>query len=137
MDKKLLGLFALFFISFLFFLSVVLFNQPLSSLIRAREDTAPSSQNSLMFAWPIEAKADGQSAVQIDVFVRSESNKLVANREVKVSTNLGQVQPASTVSDKNGRASFNLVSSQAGIAKLSATIDNSITLSKELTVKFE
>lgn len=137
MDKKLIGLVTLFFLSFLFFLSVVLFNRPLSNLIRAKEDTSPSSQNSLMFAWPIEIQADGKTSVKIDVFVRSESNKLVSNKEVRISSTLGQVQPISVLTDKNGKASFSLVSAQPGIAELTATIDNSTELSKKLTIKFK
>lgn len=137
MDKKLVGLVTLFFLSFLFFISVVLFNKPLSNLIRAKEDISPSSQNSLMFAWPIEVQADGKTSVKIDVFVRSESNKLVPNKQVSVRSTLGQVQPSSGITDKNGKTSFTLASDQPGTAELTAIIDNTTELSKKLTIKFD
>ncbi len=136
MDKKLVGLVALFFLSFLFFLSVVLFNRPLSNLIRAKEDTLPSAQSSLLFVWPIDSKADGQSQVKIDVFVRSDSNKQLSNKQVRVSSTLGEVQPASAISDKSGKASFTLVSSTPGIAEVSAIAD-STPLTSKITVRFE
>lgn len=136
MDKKLLGLVTLFFLAFLFFLSVVVFNKPLSNFIRARETTTPSNENSLLFAWPLDSKADGVSEIKVDVFVRSETDKLVPNKEVRVSSTLGDVEPSSAITDKNGKASFTLVSSTPGTAELSATVD-SVQLSKKLTVKFE
>lgn len=137
MDKKLLGLVTLFFLSFLFFISIVLFNKPLTQLTRAKEDIQPSSVNSLLFGWPLTAKADGKDEVNINVFVRSENNKLIPNKTVKLDTNLGSIRTLSDISDKDGKTSFVLTSDSTGLAQISALIDNSIPVSKKLTVKFE
>lgn len=137
MDKKLLGLVTLFFLSFLFFISIVLFNKPLTQLTRAKEDIQPSSANSLIFGWPLTAKADGKDEVNINVFVRSANNKLIPNKTVRLETNLGNIRILSDISDKGGKTSFVLTSDSTGLAEINAVIDNSIPLSKKLTVKFE
>ncbi len=137
MDKKLLGLVTLFFLSFLFFISIVLFNKPLTQLTRAKEDIQPSSENSLIFGWPLTAKANGKDEVNINVFVRSENNKLIPNKTVKLETNLGSIKILSDTSDKGGKTSFTLTSDSTGLAEISAVIDNSIPVAKKLTVKFE
>lgn len=137
MDRKLAGLIALFFLAFFVFVSFVVFDRPLSRFTRAKEDTQPSGNSSLLFAWPLTAKADGKQEVVIDVFVRSESNKPVPSREVAITSTLGTVRSTSATSDKTGKASFVLISSDAGIAEVGAVVDNSIPLSQKLTIKFE
>lgn len=137
MDKKLLGLITLFFLSFLFFISVILFNKPLTEVTRAKEDAVTSSENSLIFAWPITAKADGQSEVTINVFVRSENNRLIPGKSVSVTSTLGQIKTVSNISDKNGKTTFVLTSDSPGNAEIGATVDSTTSLSKKLTIKFE
>lgn len=137
MDKKLIALLSIFFLSFLLFISVLVFNKPLTQLTRATEDIEPSSTNSLIFAWPLTAKADGTSKVSVNVFVRSESNKLVTQKTVTLRTSLGDIENVSSVSDENGKTTFTLTSQTPGVAELSAVIDGATPVQKKLTVKFE
>ncbi len=137
MDKKLLGLIVAFFVTFLLFTTVIIFHKPITQAIRATEENTPSGESSLIFAWPLSEKADGVKQVSVDVFVRSKSNKPLSKKTVNVTTTLGNIQPVSNLSDSAGKTTFIISSTTAGIAQLTATIDNSITLQKTLSVKFE
>ncbi len=136
MDRKLVGLVSLFFIAFFVFLAVVFFSKSLTQLTRAKEDTLPSGSNSLIFAWPLSAKANSQSEINVNVFVRSGTNKFIPNKAVTLNTTLGKIRISSEISDKNGKASFVLTSDRPGKADLTATIDNSIPILKQLTIEF-
>jgi len=74
MDKRLTGLLVVFFLAFGLFTSLVVFNKPLSRLIRASQEITPSVENSLILAWPLTVKADGQAATTVTVFLRNEKN---------------------------------------------------------------
>lgn len=128
---------SLFFVAFLFFTSLIVFKNPLSTVTRAEKATQPSGPNSLIFAWPLSTKAGGQSEVKIDVFVRSETNGPLENKTVAVNSTLGTIKTLSGTSDKEGKTTFSLSSKTTGIAELSATIENSTPLTQKLTIKFE
>ncbi len=128
---------SLFFVAFLFFTSIIVFKNPLSTITRAEKATQASGSNSLIFAWPLNTKGDNQSEVKIDVFVRSESNGPLENKAVALSSTLGTVKTLSGSSNKEGRASFVLSSGTKGVAEISATIENTIPLSQKLSIKFE
>lgn len=137
MDKKLIALLSIFFLSFILFVSILVFNKPLTQLTRAREDIQPSAANSLIFAWPLTAKADGTSKVNINVFVRSENNKLIGQKPVTLNTTLWDVQTVSNISDENGKTTFTITSRTPGVAQISATVDTTTPVQKKLTIKFE
>lgn len=137
MDKKLVALMSLFFVAFLFFTTLVVFKNPLSTITRAEKAAQPSGANSLIFAWPLNVKADGQSEVKIDVFVRSETNGPLENKTVAVNTTLGNLKVLDATSDKEGKTTFSLNSNTPGVAELTATIDNTLPLTQKLTIKFE
>ena len=135
MDKKLAGLISLFFIAFFVFISVLVFGKPLSRFTRAAEDSRPSADKTLIFAWPLSPNVT--QPVTVDIFVRSKSGKPVENREVLMQTTLGTMNPNLGKSDKNGKASFTLISSTPGVADVSAVVDNSITINQKVSVRFE
>ncbi len=137
MDKKLAGLISLFFLAFFVFISVLVFGKPLSRFTRAAEDTRPSADKTLLFAWPLSTSVTQPQSVTVDVFVRSETGKPVENREVLMQTTLGTLNPNVGTSDKNGKVSFKLSSSSPGVAEVSATVDNSISINQTVTVRFE
>ena len=137
MDKKLLGLVVAFFVTFILFTTAIIFQKPLTQAIRATEESNPSGTSSLMFAWPLAEKADGITQVEVDVFVRSKTNKPLSKKTVNVVSSLGTVQPISNVSDDAGKTSFRVTSATPGLAELSATIDNTVPLQKTLSIKFE
>ena len=135
MDKKLAGLISLFFLAFFVFISVLVFGKPLSRFTRAAEDSRPSADKTLLFAWPLSSVV--AQPVTVDIFVRSESGKPVENREVLMQTSLGTLNPNIGKSDKNGKASFTLISSTPGVADVSAVVDNSVTINQKGSVRFE
>ncbi|MCS7093362.1 MAG: Ig-like domain-containing protein [Patescibacteria group bacterium] len=137
MDKKLGLLITLFFLFFSIFVTYVLFNQQIRIFTRASEELQPSAEKSLIFAWPLSAKSDGQEKVTINVFVRNEKDRSVENRTVSLITNLGKVEPQIQTSDKSGKATFVLTSNQKGTANIQAVVDNQIYLRKTISIKFD
>ena len=137
MDKKLVGLMLFFMLSFGLFISIVLFNKPLSRLTKAKEEFIPSSDASLIFAWPLTAKADGKYPVQVNVFVRNASNVPLTNKIVKLTTSLGSIKDINPTTDKAGKSTFAIGSQTPGIADLTTIVDNQIQLKQKVSVKFE
>lgn len=137
MDKKLSSLLFLFVIAFVFFVTLVIFNQPIKTFTRASEELIPSSESSLLFAWPLNAKADGSQKVEINVFVRNSKNLPLVNKKVNLESNLGNTTIVSDTTDKSGKATFSLVSSSPGIAEVKAFVDNQVQIKQTVTIKFE
>jgi len=135
MDKKLAGLIFLFFLSITLFVIFTFFNQPLSKFIRAKEEFIPSKEKSLIFAWPLTTQVE--KPVTINVFLRNEKGIPLINRNVTLSTTLGQITPSYAVTDKAGKTTFTLISSQPGIAEITATAENTYILNQKVTIKFE
>lgn len=135
MDKKLLSLVILFISIFIFFITILFFNEPLSKLTRAREETVPSPDNSLIFAWPLTIKADGIESSEVNVFIRNNDNKLISNKSVELRSNLGEVENIKTISDTNGKTTFKLTSTTVGLADITAIVEG-VKLTNKLTIKF-
>lgn len=135
MDKKLLSLVVLFITTFIFFIAVLFFNEPLSKLTRAREETFPSADKSLIFAWPLSVKADGVEVSDVNVFIRNNDNKLISNQKVELRSSLGEIKNINTLSDANGKTTFKLSSLTPGSAEITAVVEG-IKLSNKLTIKF-
>jgi len=134
MDKKLIRLIFLFFLVFSLFITVVIFNEPLSQITRAKEDSLPSTEKSLIFAWPLDSNVNNQ--VTVSVFVRNNKGVPLANKNVILQSTLGEVSPKFTSTDANGKASFNLVSINPGISELSAIVEGS-SLKQKVSIKFQ
>ncbi len=135
MDKKLLGLVVLFITTFIFFIAILFFNEPLSKLTRAREETFPSADKSLIFAWPLSVKADGAQVSDVNVFIRNNDNKLISNQRVELRSTLGEIKNITTLSDANGKTTFKLSSLTPGSAEITAVVEG-IKLTNKLTIKF-
>jgi hypothetical protein len=135
MDKKLSGLIFVFLLSASLFVSYVVFNQPLSRLIRAKEEFIPSKEKSLIFAWPLNSSIG--KPVTINVFLRNENGLPLVNKNITLSTTLGQITPQQASTDKSGKATFILTSSSPGIAEVSANAENTYILNQKVTIKFE
>jgi Na+/H+ antiporter NhaB len=138
MDKKFMALMVVFFLVFGVFVTTTLFNKQISNFARASSETDPSSQTSLILAWPLTAKVGDK--VDVNVFIRSANNSPLDKKQVKLVTNLGLIngaQESTAESDKTGKVSFTLTSDTAGISELSAFINNNIQISQKVTVKFE
>jgi hypothetical protein len=137
MDKKFIFLSSVFFLLFGLFISMIVLNQPLRRLTRAKEEFIPSSKTSMILAWPLSSPADGKTNVNVNVFVRNMNNLPLSNKKVNLITTLGQIKELQSVTDKNGKSTFILTSDTPGIAQLKAVVDNQIELEQKLTVKFE
>lgn len=127
----------LFMLSFTIFTSVVMFNKPLSTFTRAKEDTVPTGKNSILFAWPLTVKADGKTESTVNVFVRTATDKPLSGKKVSLQTNIGTVREVNSQTDKSGKAVFALSSTTSGVADLTAIIEGSISVSQRVSVKFE
>jgi len=134
MDKKLTGLIFVFFLTVSLFVSLLIFNQPLSRFTRAKEEFTPSKEKSLIFAWPLNTKINNQ--VTINVFVRNEKGIPLANKNVILRSTLGNIFPNSATTDKSGKVTFNLVSDNPGIAEVSAIVEGNF-LNQKVSIKFE
>ncbi len=137
MDKKLVGLMLIFLLAFTLFTSLMVFNKPLTRLTKAKEEFLPSAETSLIFAWPLSTKTDEKSSAMVNVFVRNMNNFPLANKKVSLTTSLGQITEIQSVTDKSGKATFKLSSNTAGVAELTAIVDNQIQIKQKVSVKFE
>lgn len=137
MDKKLIALMLIFFLAFGLFATIAFFNKPLTQLTQAKQETLPSSDSSLIFAWPLTAKAYAKTNVQINIFVRNANNIPIAGKTVSVNSTLGIVTAVQSTTDKSGRATFNLTSNSAGLAQVTATVDNQVQLKQKVTINFQ
>lgn len=142
MDKKLLALITLFFISFAFFAILMVFNKPITQLTRAKEDFIPSAERSKIIAWPLEVKANGVNEAVINVFIVSESDKPLSNKVVTLTTTCGQLKQSASTTDNNGKATFQLSSNNPGCsAVIGAMVEPNIILTsnntpKKVSIKF-
>lgn len=128
----------LFFAVFGVFITTTLFSRNFKGFARASAATDPSSQTSLIFAWPLTAKVGDK--VEVNVFVRNANNSALDKKPVKLVTNLGLVngaQESTAESDKTGKVSFILSSETQGIAELTAFVSGNTQLIQKVTVKFE
>lgn len=137
MDNTMKALLLVFFLSVSIFITVVFFNKPLAQFTRAKEDFTPSATNSLVFAFPLSVKADGEAQSTINVFVRSDKGMPVKDQKVTLSSTLGNIKEANSTTDEQGKATFQLVSSKSGIAQIGAIVGDSLQLTQKLSVKFE
>lgn len=137
MDKTLGALLVVFFLSFTIFITVVFFNKPLARFTRAKEDFLPSSSNSLVFAYPLAVKADGVTSSTINIFVRSDKGMPVKEQKVALTSTLGDIQEKDGTTDDQGKATFHLTSSSAGVADIEVLVGGSLKLTQKLSVKFE
>lgn len=126
-----------FMLTFGLYTVITVFNKPLTRMTKAKEEFIPSSDNSLIFAWPLTSKAEGKSSVQINVFIRNVTNVPLPNKKVTLTSTVGLVEPSEFTTDKGGKATFSISSTSPGTAEISATVDNTIQLKQKVTVKFE
>ena len=138
MDKKFVFLMIVFFLVFGVFITSTLFNKQIANFARASGASEPSSQSSLIFAWPLTTKVG--TKVEVNIIVRNANNLTLEKKQVKLMTDLGLVngsQESVLESDKTGKVRFVLFSDKAGVANLTALVNGNIQLSQKVSVKFE
>lgn len=132
-----MGLSSLVFLTFALFAIMVVFQEPLSHLTRAKEEFEASPGTSLILAWPLNVKADNKTASNLTVFVRTAKGRPLSNKVVAVTSTLGRVQSIESTSDKEGKTTFRIISDTPGTAEVEAIIDNNVKLTKKVTVRFD
>lgn len=136
----------LFFISFVVFSSLLIFNKPLTQLTRAREDTTASATESLVVLGKSNGgaiveplAANGSDEAEITVFVRNSSKRNLDNKAVTINTTLGEVRE-STQNTAQGKATFHLRSTIPGQAVLTISVSDgsqSVDLTQKPTINFQ
>ncbi len=137
MDNRIVVLMGIFFFVFILFIGMIIFKDPLTRLTRAKEDTLPSVVDSVVFAWPLTAKADGKENVSITVFLRSNKGIPLSNKKVKLKSNIGLIKESTVVSDSGGKSTFILFSENEGTATIEAIAEDIYVLEKKVTVLFK
>lgn len=136
MDKKLLMLAVIFFLAFSINLSLIVFENPISRAIKAKDEHNVSYGTSLIFAWPYSVTANGKDSSLITVFVKSDVGAPIPNKQVTLQTSVGDLSDASVMTDNTGKAEFTITSTVEGDALIEALIDNN-KLTNNITIKFK
>lgn len=141
MDRKLIGLFFLFFMSFAVFSTIIVFNRPLTSLTRAREDTNPDPKESIVVIDKSGnvLRADGQEEATITVFIRNASKRNLMNKPVQVSASVGIIREGVTNTTEAG-AKFHLTSTTPGSSVITVQVNDgtgTVTLDQKPTIEFQ
>lgn len=137
MDKKFVALMVVFFLVFGVFITSTIFGRQFSRISRAAVESKPSSQNSLIYAWPLDVTLSEGKTSEINIFIRNGSNATLENQIVKLETDFGSLDQLEKTTDKTGKVTFILTSDVTGTANLTATINNTIPLSQKVSVKFK
>ena len=134
-DKGLVGLIAVFVLSFIVFVSMVVFRDQILVFTRATADTTPSASETKIFAWPLDLSIGEKST--ISVFVVSENGKKLSNKTVTLQSTHGIIQSPTVVSDDTGKAVFVLEADEPGKAEVSAQIDNTVQVNQKVSILFK
>ena len=135
MDKKLLILAIIFFLAFSINLSLIVFESPINRAIKAKEEQAVSTKNSMVFTWPYQVLADGKANAIISVFVKSDDGSPIVNKQVTLRTNFGNLVNTTAMTNNTGKAEFSITSDTEGVAQIEALVDNN-KLDTSVSVKF-
>ena len=137
MDSKFIGISILFFLGFTAFTGYVFFSGSLNVATRASNvATAPSIENSLIFAWPLSVPADGSTSSEVSVFIRNQDNRGLANKQVTIEGNPSIFQSSIATTDSDGKALFKITSNSPGVAEISAIVDNR-RLDRKVSIEFK
>lgn len=136
MDKKLVGLTILLVVTIGLYLVFAVFKVPFALFTQASPSSVPSLQSSLIFAWPLEIKADGTTESEITIFIRNTEGRGIPEQSVRLTTTLGEIKESLLSTNTDGKAIFHLSSSQVGVAQIEAFVDNK-KLQRTISIKFQ
>jgi hypothetical protein len=137
MDKKFFFLISLFFVAFALFSITAIRQSSLVTFIRAKEESTPSPEKSVLVAWPLTVNLSNDNQSKITVFVRSNKEIPVPNVAVRLITDFGTYSPEEAYTDKNGKVEFIIKSDTSGNANISAILNNTTRINQKVNVKFE
>jgi len=114
-----------------FYLGSSIIPRTLNTLVKADTVQAVSVKDSLLIGEKMMAKAGGEEKCVVNVFVLDKTGKGIKGKVVQLS-GLGELE---AVTDANGKALFELVSTESRQYELSAQVDG-VTLNGKVTVTF-
>lgn len=135
MDKKLLVLAIIFFLAFSINLSLIVFESPINRTIKATAEQSVSAKQSMVLAWPYLVLADGNASSIVSIFIKSDSGSPIANKQVILRTNFGNLKNSSATTDNTGKVEFSISSDIEGVAEIEALVDNN-RLDTTVSIKF-
>lgn len=114
-------------------------NMPLTEVQFFR--AVPDGQASTIAATPLQALADGESVITVEVAVRDKENNPLANEKVILNKSDGSLpfEPVVAFTNSAGIATFSLASVHSGAAELAASVDTGmgmVTLAQKVNVEF-
>lgn len=127
-DKTFTALSGIFFLLFVIGIGAVTLNQPLSTMLKAR-NVAPSPLKSFGVVFPqvsTLSSAAGTSKpakVKVSIYIRGVDGSILENRNVKLASdpNIVTIEPSDTqVTNSIGQAEFTISSETQGKIKLKA-----------------
>jgi len=118
----------------IYYLSTNVIPKVLVSMTQAAPAKTVSISSSIIIGEKVMAKGDGVDKAKVNVFVMDESGKGIEGKSVELTGNLAGL-PMSAVTGDEGRAGFEVGSTQKGQVKLGANIEG-IELGKSVTVTF-
>jgi len=116
------------------FLSMEVVPQVLVTLTKASAPENVSVANSYLIGQRILARADGKDAAVVNVFLLDKSGKGVQSKVVEL-TGATNIKPLSSMTDSDGKMSFEIVSITEGQFKINA-ISGGQQLPQTITVTF-
>lgn len=122
-------------IGFLYFMATYVVPRALVTLTKAAPATRVSFKTSLILGEKILAKADGKDSCIVNVFVMDDSGKGVAGKRVEMEAEGVKVTAKTEVTDKDGKMSFEITSTEERQYKVTATVEG-VPLSRSLIVTF-
>lgn len=134
-DRKFLGMFVVFIITFGLFAVYVIFNEPIAKFTQAKDELVPSPEKSLIFIWPLDIPANGTDTSEVTVFVRNIKGRGMSNKQVELLATQGDVQIARKTTDTQGKVVFQVSSANTGVAQIEAVVDN-VTIKKDVSIQF-
>jgi hypothetical protein len=116
------------------FLSMEVVPQVLVTLTKASSPENVSIANSYLIGQRILAKADGKDVAVVNVFLLDKSGKGVQSKVAEL-TGATNIKPLSSMTDSDGKMSFEIVSATEGQFKINA-ISGGQQLPQTVTVTF-
>lgn len=116
------------------FLAIYVIPKVMVTLTKAVPSSMVSINDSYVLGDKMLAKADGQDKAVVNVFVLNKDGKGVSGKTVSLK-GTSKIEPASEITDSQGKAVFSLTSTIEGQDKVMAVIDG-VTMSKTVTVTF-
>ena len=117
-----------------FVLAYTVIPRALVLLTRAAPANRVSIENSYLLGDKILAKADGEEAVSVNVFLNDKSGKPIIGQTAEIEGS-NNVTKKNELSDNNGKVGFEIRSDKAGQQKIQALYQG-VPIGQELVVTF-